>query len=202
MAGFGGIDAVMFNDRSSPLSLLQTRRSGRPRDMVAPGPDAAQLDAMLTIATRTPDHGKLAPWRFVIVGADQRDRLAEVITDAYRAERPQAARLEIEALENFARQAPTLVVVLSSPKPESYIPLWEQELSAGAACMNLLHAAHAMGFVAGWLTGWAAYSDAVRDAFGAAPARIAGFVFIGSPSQPLEERARPDLGQTVSHWGS
>ena len=201
MAGFGGIDAVMLNDRTSPLSLLQTRRSGRPRDMAAPGPDDAQLDAMLTIAMRTPDHGKLAPWRFVIVGADQRDRLAEVITAAYRAERPQAARLEIEALENFARQAPSLVVVLSSPKPESHIPLWEQELSAGAACMNLLHAAHAMGFVAGWLTGWAAYSDAVRDAFGAAPARIAGFVFIGSPSQPLEERARPDLGQTVSHWG-
>lgn len=201
MAGFGGIDAVMLNDRTSPLSLLQTRRSGRPRDMVAPGPDDAQLDAMLTIATRTPDHGKLAPWRFVIVGADQRDRLAEVITAAYRAERPQAARLEIEALGNFARQAPSLVVVLSSPKPESHIPLWEQELSAGAACMNLLHAAHAMGFVAGWLTGWPAYSDAVRDAFGAAPARIAGFVFIGSLSQPLEERARPDLGQTVSHWG-
>ncbi|MBY0282425.1 MAG: nitroreductase [Sphingomonas sp.] len=191
----------MLNDRTSPLSLLATRRSGRPRDMAAPGPDASQLDAMLTIAARTPDHGKLAPWRFVIVGADQRDRLAEVITSAYRADRPQAARLEIEALQGFARQAPTLVVVLSSPKPESHIPLWEQELSAGAACMNLLHAAHAMGFVAGWLTGWAAYSDAVRDAFGAAPARIAGFVFIGSPSQPLEERARPDLGQTVSHWG-
>lgn len=201
MAGFGGIDAVMLNDRSSPLSLLQTRRSGRPRDMAAPGPDAAQLDAMLTIAMRTPDHGKLAPWRFVIVGAEQRDRLAEVITAAYRAERPQAARLEIDALESFARQAPTLVVVLSSPKPESHIPIWEQELSAGAACMNLLHAAHAMGFVAGWLTGWAAYSDAVRDAFAAAPARIAGFVFIGSPAQPLEERARPDLGQSVTHWG-
>lgn len=191
----------MLNDRTSPLTLLATRRSGRPRDMVAPGPDTAQLAAMLDIAVRTPDHGKLNPWRFVIVGADQRDRLAEVITSAYRAERPQAARLEIEALESFARQAPTLVVVLSSPKPESHIPLWEQELSAGAACMNLLHAAHAMGFVAGWLTGWSAYSDAVRDAFGAAPERIAGFVFIGSPGQPLEERARPDPGRAVSHWG-
>ena len=200
MAGLGGIDAVMLNDSTSPLSLLATRRSGRPRDMVAPGPDAAQLDAMLAVAMRTPDHGKLAPWRFIIVGPDQRDRLAEVITTAYRAERPQAARLEIEAMESFARQAPTLVVVLSSPKPESHIPLWEQELSAGAACMNLLHAAHAMGFVGGWLTGWAAYSDAVRDAFGSAPERVVGFVFIGTPSQPIEERARPDPGKLVSRW--
>ncbi|MBA3837149.1 MAG: nitroreductase [Sphingomonas sp.] len=190
----------MLNDRSSPLSLLATRRSGRPRDMVAPGPDDAALSAILDIALRTPDHGKLAPWRFVIVGAEQRTALAAVITTAYRAERPQAARLEIEALDSFAHQAPALVVALSSPRPESHIPVWEQELSAGAACMNLIHAAHASGYVAGWLTGWAAYSDTVRDAFGRAPERIAGFIFIGSPGQPLEERARPPRDDRVSHW--
>ena len=190
----------MFNDTSSPLALLSTRRSGKPRDLVAPGPDDAQLATMLEIAARTPDHGKLAPWRFVIVPADRRDALAEVITTAYRAERPQAARLEIEALEQFAHQAPTLVVVLSAPKPESHIPLWEQELSAGAACMNLLHAAHASGFAAGWLTGWAAYSDSVRDALGAAPEKIVGFVFIGTPSRPLEERPRPESDKIVRYW--
>lgn len=191
---------AMFNDASSPLSLLATRRSGKPRDLVAPGPDADQLRAMIAIAARTPDHGKLAPWRFVIVPGEQRDRLAEVITTAYRAERPEAARLEIESLEQFAHQAPALVVVLSSPRPESHIPLWEQELSAGAAAMNLLHAAHAMGFAAGWLTGWSAYSDAVRDAFGAAPERIVGFIFIGSPAKQLEERPRPDLSKIISVW--
>ncbi|MBA4041884.1 MAG: nitroreductase [Sphingobium sp.] len=190
----------MLNDRSSPLSLLATRRSGRPRDMVAPGPDDAALSAILDIALRTPDHGKLAPWRFVIVGTEQRTALAAVITTAYRAERPQAARLEIEALDSFAHQAPALVVALSSPRVESHIPVWEQELSAGAACMNLIHAAHASGYVAGWLTGWAAYSDAVRDAFGSAPERIAGFIFIGSPGQPLEDRARPPRDDRVSHW--
>ena len=190
----------MFNDISTPLSLLATRRSGKPRDLVAPGPDNDQLRAMIEIAARTPDHGKLAPWRFVIVPAELRDRLAEVITTAYRTERPQAARLEIESLEQFARQAPALVVVLSSPRTESHIPLWEQQLSAGAACMNLLHAAHAMGFAGGWLTGWSAYNDAVRDAFGASDEQIAGFLFIGSPAKQLEERPRPDLGKIISIW--
>jgi len=190
----------MFNDTSSPLALLSTRRSGKPRDLVAPGPDAAQLARMLEIAARTPDHGKLAPWRFVVVPADRRDALSKIIIDAYLAERPEAARLEIEALDQFAHQAPTLVVVLSSPKLESHIPLWEQELSAGAACMNLLHAAHALGFAGGWLTGWAAYADAVRDAFGAAPEKIAGFLFIGTVSKPLEERPRPESDKIVRYW--
>ncbi|WP_066590521.1 nitroreductase family protein [Sphingomonas pruni] len=190
----------MFNDLSTPLSLLSTRRSGKPRDLVAPGPNDAQLRQILAIAARTPDHGKLSPWRFVIVPADKRAALAETITAAYRAERPQAARLEIEALEQFATQAPALVVVLSSPKVESHIPLWEQQLSAGAACMNLLHAAHALGFAGGWLTGWAAYSDAVRDAFGAEPERIAGYIFLGTPAKQLEERPRPDLQKIISTW--
>ena len=192
--------AAMFNDLSTPLSLLSTRRSGKPRDLVAPGPDDAQLQQILEIAARTPDHGKLAPWRFVIVPADKRAALAETITAAYRAERPQAARLEIEALEQFATQAPALVVVLSSPKVDSHIPLWEQQLSAGAAGMNLLHAAHALGFAGGWLTGWAAYSDAVRDAFGAEPERIAGYIFLGTPAKQLEERPRPDLQKIISTW--
>ncbi|MEO6215228.1 MAG: nitroreductase [Sphingomonas sp.] len=190
----------MFNDTSSPLALLSTRRSGKPRDLVAPGPNESQLAQMLEIAARTPDHGKLAPWRFVVVPADRRDALSEIITTAYLVERPQAARLEIEALDQFAQQAPTLVVVLSSPKIESHIPLWEQELSAGAACMNLLHAAHALGFAGGWLTGWAAYADAVRDAFGAAPEKIAGFLFIGTVSKPLEERPRPESDKIVRYW--
>ena len=192
--------SAMLNDTATPLSLLATRRSARPRDLMAPGPDAAQLDTILTIAARTPDHGKLAPWRFVTVAPERREALAEIITTAYRAERPQAAANEIAALEQFAHQAPTLVVVLSSPR-ESHIPLWEQELSAGAACMNLLHAAHAAGFAGGWLTGWPAYSDAVRDAFGAAPERIAGFIFLGTPAQPLEERVRPERARVVSDWG-
>jgi len=188
----------MLNDTSTPLALLATRRSGKPRDLVAPGPDAAQLDRMLAIAARTPDHGKLAPWRFVVI--DDRAALSRLIVDAYRAERPQAARAETDSLDQFAHQAPALVVVLSSPRTDSHIPVWEQELSAGAAAMNLLHAAHAMGFAGGWLTGWPTFSDTVRDAFGRAPERIVGFVFIGTPGRALDERPRPDMSQIVAHW--
>ncbi|HVF94402.1 MAG TPA: nitroreductase [Sphingomonas sp.] len=190
----------MLNDASTPLSLLATRRSGKPRDLVAPGPDASQLATMIEIAARVPDHGKLAPWRFVIVGDDHRTALSTLITDAYRAERPQASATEIAALDQFAHQAPALVVALFSPRTESHIPLWEQQMSAGAACMNLLHAAHASGFAGGWLTGWPTYSDAVRDRFGSAPERIVGFFFIGTPSRPLDERPRPEMTSIVSHW--
>lgn len=192
----------MFNDLSSPLSLLTTRRSGKARDMVAPGPDEAQLRQILTIAARSPDHGKLAPWRFVTIAPDQRDILATRLRAIYLADKPDAGRLEIDAVEAFAREAPTMVVVLSAPVRTSHIPLWEQELSSGAACMNLLSAAHASGFVACWLTGWAAYSEQVRDLFGDPGSRIAGFIFIGSPSRPLEERPRPDIDMVASSWKS
>jgi nitroreductase len=191
----------MFNDTSSTLALLHTRRSGKPRDMIEPGPNRGQLRTILEAAIRVPDHGKLNPWRFVIIGNDQRDRLADLLISAYRAEKPDAGRLEIEAMDQFARQAPTLVVALSTPFAGSKIPLWEQELSVGAACMNLLTAAHASGFVGSWLTGWPTYSNAVRDAFGGPDDRIAGFLFIGSPSRGLEERPRPDYDSVVKKWG-
>ncbi len=190
----------MFNDTSSPIALVKSRRSGKPRDMVAPGPTNDELNTIIAAAIRVPDHGKLAPWRIVTVGEDQRDRLATLLVNAYTAEKPDAGRLEIEAMDSFARQAPTLLVVLSAPVATSHIPLWEQELSAGALCMNLLNATHAHGYVGGWLTGWPAYSDAVRDAFGDSTMRIAGFIFIGSPSRPLEERPRPDFVSVVYNW--
>ncbi len=188
----------MFNDLSSPAALVATRRSGKPRDMVAPGPDAAQLQRILGGAIRTPDHGKLAPWRFVIIAAAQRDAFAALLQRAYAESKPDAGRTERAAIDEFAHAAPALIVALSCPA-ESHIPLWEQELSAGAACMNLLSAAHAEGFLGSWLTGWAAYSETVRAAF--APAgRIAGFIFLGSPARMLEERPRPDYAAVVTQW--
>lgn len=190
----------MFNDLSTTLTLLKTRRSGRPRDLASPGPTQQQLRQMLEIAMRSPDHGKLHPWRFVHVPAEHRADFASLLQRAYLAENPNPGRLEIEANERFAHQAPELVVVLSSPTPGHKIPEWEQQLSCGAACMNLLLATHAMGFAAGWVTGWAAYSNAVLAAFGAPPERIAGFIFIGTPATALEERLRPEPDEVISTW--
>lgn len=191
----------MLNDLSSPAAFLATRRSGKPRDMVAPGPDAAQLRAILTAAMRVPDHGKLAPWRFFVV--EDRDAFAKLLQDGFRAANGRPERDDVSAIDQFARQAPCLVVVLSSPVESSKIPLWEQQLSAGAACLNLVAAATAHGFAAGWLTGWAAYDSRVLEGLGGrAGERVAGFVFIGTPGKPLEERPRPEYDEKINIWPS
>ena len=189
----------MFNDLSSPASLVATRRSGKPRDMVAPGPDSTQLRRILEAAMRVPDHGKLAPWRFVVIDEARRDAFAAMLQQAWRTDHDIADRPDVGAIDQFAHQAPTLVAILSTPV-ETKIPLWEQELSAGAACMMMLTAAHAEGFVGGWLTGWASTSPTVARSLGHPGARIAGFLFIGSPSAPLSERPRPTYETIVSHW--
>jgi nitroreductase len=199
-ARHGYCSRAMLNDTSSTLALLETRRSGRPRDMIAPGPSDEQLARILAIAARTPDHGKLFPWRFVTVGTDQRPALADLLARALPLHDADATPAHFAKANEFAHQAPALVVVVSAPTPGHKIPLWEQELSAGAASMNLLIAAHAMGFVAGWITGWAAYSDMVRAAFCAPGERIVGFFFIGTPRLPLEERPRAPLATLVRRW--
>lgn len=189
----------MLNDRSSTLALLETRRSGRPRDMVAPGPSEAELERILTIAARTPDHGKLFPWRFVTVAAEQRDALAALLVRAL-GDDPAATPAHVARATEFAHQAPTLVVLVSAPIADHKIPLWEQILSAGAAAMNLLVAAHALGYVGGWITGWQAYDETVRAAFCAPGERIAGFLFLGTPGNALEERPRAPLATVVRKW--
>ena len=190
----------MLNDRTTPLSLLETRRSGKPRDMVDPGPSPDEMRRILETAARTPDHGKLHPWRFVHVTRERRAAFSDLLFSAYRAEQGEPSEASAEAIARLAFQAPELVVALYSPKESSKIPEWEQLLSCGAACMNIEHAAHAMGYVSGWITGWPAYSDRVHDAFGAASERIAGFIYIGTPAAPLEERPRPPLDEVVSRW--
>jgi nitroreductase len=190
----------MLKDRSSLLSLLKTRRSAKPRAMSGPGPTAQELDEILAIAARTPDHGKLTPWRFVVVEDDKRDELGALLRRALAEEDECATVAHHNKEDEFAHYPGTLVVLISAPVREHKIPVWEQELSCGAAGMNLLMAAHALGYVAGWVTGWRAYSPRVTRAFCAPGERIAGFIFIGHSAVDLEERPRPEAAKVVSRW--
>jgi len=190
----------MLNDRSSILSLLETRRSGKPRELVGPDPTAEEMQRILTIAARVPDHGKLTPWRFVLVGDDQREDLARLLGRALTAEDPGAAPAIHEKAAEFAHYAGQLVVLVSAPVEGHKIPAWEQQLSCGTAGMNLLTAAHAVGYVAGWVTGWQAYSPMVNAAFCSPGERIAGFIFIGHPGRELEDRPRPEVADVARRW--
>lgn len=190
----------MLNDRSSIRSLLETRRSGKPRELVGPGPTADDLEWILNIAIRIPDHGKLHPWRFITVAEDQRDGLAALFREALAAEDPEAPAAKQVKTDEFAHYAGQLVVLISASVEDHKIPVWEQQLSCGAAGMNLLMAAHALGYVASWVTGWYAYSPKVNAALCEPGERIAGFIFIGHAGRELEERERARLDEVVRRW--
>ena len=186
-----------MNDRSSLLAHLGSRRSARPRDLVAPGPDGAQLARILTLASCTPDHGKLVPWRFVLV--DDRDRLADLLEAGCRAD-AECHAAKIAKFREKAHWAPTLVVLVASPVLPHKIPEWEQRLTVGAVGMNLLHAAHAHGYVGGWITGAQSTMPEVVAGLCRPGEEIAGFFYIGTPAHPLEERERPEMGEIVSQF--
>jgi nitroreductase len=190
----------MLNDRSSTLSLLETRRSAKPRELVGPGPTPEEMERILTIAARVPDHGKLTPWRFVTVGDDQRDAFGALLRQALVEFDSCATIAHHQKEDEFAHYQGQLVVLVSAAVQDHKIPVWEQELSCGSAAMNLLLGAHALGYVAGWVTGWRTYSERVRQAFCAPGERLAGFIFIGNPTRELEERPRPALSEIARSW--
>jgi nitroreductase len=190
----------MLNDRSSILSLLETRRSGKPRELVGPGPTPEEMERILTIAMRAPDHGTLTPWRFVTVADDQRGALEALLRRALAEQEPDAPPAKHQKERDFAHYQGALVVLVSAPVADHKIPVWEQELSCGAAGMNLMLAATALGYVPGWVTGWRAYSESVRRAFCGPGERIAGFIFIGHAGRELEDRERAPLATVWRKW--
>lgn len=188
----------------NPLQLLKSRRSVKPAELTGPVPSDSEIDTLLTIAARVPDHGKLVPWRFIVFAGDARLKAGEAIAAVFGAKYPDASPDQVEFERMRLARAPLVVAVVSRAAPHVKIPEWEQVLSAGAATMNLVLAAHALGFAANWITEWYAYDRRVLDALGLAPhEKIAGFVHIGRAApQPNEDRPRPALSDIVTRYGT
>jgi len=184
------------------LSLLSKRRSAKPDKLAAPGPSPAQLETILTIASRVPDHKKLAPWRFIVFEGDARAHFGEIIAQACIAQEkgaPSELRLAME--RGRLARAPIVVAVISRVTEHPGAPEWEQILSAGASCFSLCLAANAMGFGTSWITEWIAYNPQVRAALGlAANEQVAGFIYVGTPVERAAERERPALSDIVKRW--
>ena len=183
------------------VDLLSTRRSVAPVALDGPAPDAAELATLLRLAARVPDHGKLAPWRFIVFEGEGRRRAGDVIADVFRQDQPEAPAEKVELERNRLARAPLVVAVVSRAAPHVKIPEWEQVLSAGAVCMNIEIAAKAMGFASSWLTEWYAYDRRVLDALGLAPhEKIAGFIHIGRSAAVPEDRVRPVMDDIVTRF--
>jgi nitroreductase len=182
------------------MDLLLSRRSGSAKAMTGPGPDADQLRAILTAAVRVPDHGKMVPWRFIVFEGESRSRMGEHLAECAAKDRNSTPYQIQQERERFLR-APIVLAVISRLRERVPIPIWEQQLSAGAVCQTVLIAAHAMGFVAQWVTEWCAYDHEVLDRIGLkAGERVAGFIYIGHPAAALEDRPRPDIDELVTRF--
>jgi nitroreductase len=180
---------------------LLTRRSVGMAFLQEPGPDAEQLRMILTIGTRVPDHGKLAPWRLILIAGDDRIAAGEKLAEIAKAKNP---AIEEAQLDNDRRQflpAPLTIGVISAAKPHPKIPEFEQLISAGNVAFNLVNAAYALGFAAQWVTRWYAYDETAAKMLGAKEGeRFVGFIHIGTPTATIEDRPRPALEDVVSSW--
>ncbi len=188
------------NPSSDTLTLLARRRSTVAKNMTGQGPDAGQLETLLKIGARTPDHGKLFPWRFIVFEGEARARFGEVLKTRLRELEPDGPDERYALERNRFLRAPVVIAVISDVTENHKIPEWEQVLSAGAVCQNLLIGSSALGFAAQWLTEWYAYDRVVKTALGLAPGeRVAGFIYFGSATCDADER--PRKAPQVSRWG-
>ena len=181
------------------IDLMKRRRSVAPHLLGEPGPSAEEVETLLTIGSRVPDHGRLFPWRFIVIAGEARRRIGEAIGSAFQADNPEASPERLEFERNRLARAPLVIAIVSRAAPHVKIPDWEQVMSAGAACMSLVLAANAMGYATSWITEWYAFDRRVLEALGVAPGeRIAGFVHIGRPIEAPVERPRPKLEDIVT----
>lgn len=184
------------------IDYLSTRRSIPAFQMSGPGPSKGEVEDILKLATRVPDHGKLAPWRFIVYRGAERQRISEALAKIAMADKPDLSEEMVKVENTRLTRAPVVIAVVSRAAPHVKIPEWEQLMSAGAVCLNLVMAANAHGYASNWLTEWYAYDKRAYPILGVNEGeRIAGFVHIGTPTVPPMERPRPELSEIVAWVG-
>ncbi len=194
---------TQLNDHSSLLTFLKTRKSASAKAMGGPGPDALQLRDVLAIAVRVPDHGKLNPWRFIVFEGDARGKVGDRFAARFAELHPEYQAENIAFQKGLFLRAPVVVAVVSTAADHAKIPVWEQQMSAAAVCYNLVLAAQAYGFDAQWQSDWVAYDAGAKTAMGLlASENVAGLIYIGTSSVPLEDRPRPDAAALTTRWGA
>jgi nitroreductase len=195
-----GEPAESSHESAETLALMARRRSTKVAHFIEPGPTSGEINALIGLAARVPDHGKLGPWRFVVMEGDARDRAGEAIAGVIAGD-PGVDEVRLAAARNHFKRAPAVVMVVSTAAPHPKIPEWEQQLSSGAVCFSMLIAAHALGYAACWLTEWPSYDARTRAALGLAEhERIAGFVYLGAAREAPTERVRADASARVSRF--
>jgi nitroreductase len=190
-----------LNDATTGLSLLSTRRSTSLKTMGEPGPTPEQIDQILRIAVRVPDHGKLQPWRFIQFEGVSREKFGGELAKRWKDLHPETSEESLNHWRGFLLRAPTVIALISRAAPHPKIPVWEQQLSSGAVGQNILLAATALGIGCQWNTDWCAYDPEVAKLMKLEPhERVAGFFYLGSPKEAIEDRPRPDPQALLTRW--
>lgn len=192
---------LLTRPSAAARNLLALRRSAGSRMLTSPGPTAKALEELLRVAARVPDHRKLEPWRFIVFQSDRRTAFGEKVAQIYKAAHPDADEAALLQERNRFLRAPSVIAVISSPNTAHKTPVWEQELSAGAVCYNLLLAANAAGWAGVWLTEWLAFDDQIARALSLREdERVAGFIYLGTATAPSPERPRPDIAGKITTY--
>ena len=193
---------LLARPSQSARNMLALRRSAGSKMLTAPGPDPEALRELLSVAARVPDHRKLEPWRFIVFQGKARQEFAKHVETIFRKNNPGASQKDIALEAARPMRAPVFVAVISSPNTRHKTPVWEQELSTGAVCYNLLLAANASGWAGVWLTEWLAFDGDIAKTLGlTADERVAGFIYLGTAKAKSPERPRPNIDAKITHYG-
>lgn len=194
---------TFLNDTSSVLAFLKHRKSASAKAMTGPGPSAGQMAEILEIAVRVPDHGKLAPWRFILFEGEARAQVGEKFAEVWALANPTHGADSLIFQRGLFVRAPLVLAVISTATGHGKIPVWEQQMSAAAVCYNVVLAATALGFGVQWQSDWVAYDAGAKAAMGVkSEEHVAGLIYIGQSTVPLEDRPRPDSKSLLTIWGA